>query len=208
MDVAKMDECRGHCCTCPVGTDCLDSTMLPITLEDLPITPGYYRLNSRSLDVRRCPDSSANCPLGQSVCLETTSGCQGGRNQETICRPGLNGTFCRGCVEPKAFYVGAARGVNATCRLCGESVQNAFASLTSTLGIVLLGVVCLLIIAGCLLARSLLIAEPEDINIKEWSSWQQWKRKLKSFLYALVQSYTVPNKLCACGRPRSVHVPL
>ena len=46
----------------PVGTECTQSG---VTLLDVPIKPGYFRLSARSMDVRRCPDAAANCTAAQ-----------------------------------------------------------------------------------------------------------------------------------------------
>ena len=50
-----------------------------------------------------------NCN-GPSFCANSTSGCQGGRDAATVCRPGLNGTFCRGCIDEGTYFVSAESG--------------------------------------------------------------------------------------------------
>lgn len=100
--------------------------MLPISLADLPIMPGYFRREA-SVDVRRCPDAAANCPIGHSVCPQSTSGCQGGRDHASLCRPGLTGIFCRACVPNETetrFYLSAADGRNASCAPCAKAVER------------------------------------------------------------------------------------
>lgn len=133
MDVVNRAECRGSCCTCPVGAQCDNNALLPITLSDLPIMAGYYRLSNDQIDVRRCPDAAANCPAGMSVCPNSTSACAGGRDADTACQPGLNGTFCRSCIEPFKYFVSAEAGAVAHCELCENAVSN---GLTSVLGII------------------------------------------------------------------------
>ena len=116
--------CKEDCCPCPIGTDCNAAILLPITLADLPLSPGYFRPNSSSIDVRRCPDAAANCDVAESTCLNSTSACVGGRDTKRGCLPGINGTFCRGCEDPNSFYVGAVEGAYATCRPCVEVVSG------------------------------------------------------------------------------------
>jgi hypothetical protein len=77
-----------HTATAAVGTGC---TYGSISLTELPLERGYFRLSRGTVDVRRCPDAAANCS-GRSHCAESTSGCKGGDG--AVCMPGLNGTFC------------------------------------------------------------------------------------------------------------------
>ena len=128
--------CLGRCCTCPIGANCQDEALLPITLADLPILPGYYRLSSDQIDVRRCPDAATNCPSGQSACGNSTSACRGGRDFDAICRPGLNGTFCRACATPSSYYVSAKSGRVARCELCEDALPNGLKSSFGILAIV------------------------------------------------------------------------
>ena len=81
------------CCVCPVGTNCSAGG---IPLETLPLKAGYYRLSDDSSDVRRCPDAAANCTYANQ-CPETTSGCAGGSDIASVCRPTLRGIFCTQC---------------------------------------------------------------------------------------------------------------
>ena len=109
-------ECIYPCCTCPIGTSCDD--LASITLYDLPVKSGYFRLSLDTIDVRRCPDAAANC-TGKSECSFSSSGCAGGRSID-LCQPGLHGPFCRLCKEPYHFYVQAAQGRAANCKPCSE----------------------------------------------------------------------------------------
>ena len=61
------------CVTCPSGTLCGRAGH---TLASLPVLPGYFRIDTRSDDVRRCPDAKSNCSDSYE-CLLTTSGCRG-----------------------------------------------------------------------------------------------------------------------------------
>jgi hypothetical protein len=178
MPVDSMRECRKRCCTCPIGSDCDNKADLPITLASLRVNPGYFRLGDDKIDVRRCPDAAANCPRGRLVCDNSTSGCQGGRDIKTICRPGLNGTFCRSCIEPFHYYVSAAKDVFAHCETCDNAVRN---GLTSGLGIaaVMLGSVALL--AGVIIWR--LRRNPTNRATLAWA------------FDVAVNKYTLPNKI-------------
>ena len=71
------------CGLCPVGSACLD---VGITLDTLPLLPGYYRSSDRSNDLRRCPDFGAG------------SGCVGGvADGHGPCKQWLTGPYCRLC---------------------------------------------------------------------------------------------------------------
>ena len=165
-------ECRDRCCTCPVGTDCSEGA---IALANLPVNPGYFRRFDDQIDVRRCPDAAANCPSGQTTCQNSTSGCAGGRDIETICRPGLKGVFCRQCNDPAHYYLSAERGTYAQCLPCEAAVSN---GLSSVLGVVGVTLTVNVIVGGLLvyLCRH---------NLK----------RLRAVWLAVHDLYKVPNKL-------------
>ena len=172
--------CVERCCTCPIGSDCKDEAFLPITLADLPIMAGYYRLSSNQYDVRRCPDANADCPMGLSSCANSTSGCRGGRDMETLCQPGLNGTFCRACISPSEYYVSAEQGIVAHCEPCENAVAN---GLDSAIGVVLLigGVIVLLCaVLQCLRMRGFHFER----------LWRNWKAALEA-----IHHHKVPDML-------------
>ena len=108
------EQCIERCCSCPVGTDCMAGD---IALSHIPLKPGYFRRSNATVDVRRCPDASANCS-GMSECLESSSGCRGGELSEGVCMPGLTGAFCRLCIEPLHYYVAASDIDAAHCKSC------------------------------------------------------------------------------------------
>ena len=148
-DLSGKSECVDRCCTCPIGSSCADEGLLPITLTDLPVQAGFYRLSSNQSDVRRCPDAAANCPLGQLICANSTSGCHGGRDATNLCSPGLNGTFCRSCMRPFEYYVPAEKGQGAQCVPCDQAVSRGF----STGGGVALTALAFIVILGILVRR-------------------------------------------------------
>ena len=121
------------CLECPVGTDCAAGS----TLEQLPLVRGFYRINHDTTDVRKCPDAAANCSttFGTSLC-ESSSGCLGGTDASGgpsgsgLCMPGLEGAFCRTCIQPShddpsadlVYYVKASEYREAHCEACGGTV--------------------------------------------------------------------------------------
>jgi len=150
-----------------------------ISLERLPISPGYFRLGNDNADVRRCPDAGANCS-GLSECLGTTSGCAGGRGQGVeTCRLGLTGTYCRACVEPAHFYVAAVAGhSNASFADC-ESCHNVAASRSVTI----------LLIAFC--AAMALLAIAFGLS----RAGERYKEGLKQLWRFFVDIIGAPTKL-------------
>jgi hypothetical protein len=120
------DSCKGTdgnvvpCCTCPIGSICEEGA---ISLDDLPVAPGFFRRSPETVDVRRCPDAAANCS-GLSQCLQSTSGCRGGNNYSTICQPGLTGTYCLLCAEEYHFYVSAGETGVAHCESCENITES------------------------------------------------------------------------------------
>ena len=81
-----------HCRRCGVGVAC---PMRGTMRSDLTVLPGYWR-HADSLDIRRCPDASANCS-SEAVCEHSTSGCRGGSDTRAYCAEGLTGPFVRAC---------------------------------------------------------------------------------------------------------------
>ena len=135
------------CDLCLFGTACPDKGT---TVQTMVITPGYYRLSSSSLDVRRCPDASVNCS-DAPVCPESTSGCSGtasgtaapssavamrrleGNGDDahaTIdgCRANLTGTFCQLCAPRsdglRVFYSAASSRQAAQCKGCFNTARD------------------------------------------------------------------------------------
>ena len=105
------------CAVCPVGVDCSERGS---TLQSLPLSPGYYRLSTSSVDVRRCPDASAGCSTSQ--CAASTSGCVGG-GAAFPCAANLTGTFCQLCEEPHGVYFVPASSTRvAHCAPCEDTL--------------------------------------------------------------------------------------
>jgi hypothetical protein len=188
MDVSGMSECRERCCICPVGANCADETLLPmgerpllpITLDNLPVDSGYFRLAAESdarvlLDVRRCPDSSAGCRAGESVCASGTSGCKGGRNPNDLCREGLDGIFCRRCMEEDTYYVEAEDSEYAHCAPCADAVSSGAKSTVGVCVIVLLVLVSVGAAAFCCIPKRM--------------------ERLWTSMFAVIEEYTLGNKL-------------
>ena len=103
------------CTLCPGGTVCpVDG----ITMETLPLHPGFYRRNNRTEDVRKCPD----------VLRNTTSGYRGGTGP--VCQDRLNGIFCQLCQTSGdgalRYYVKATDSKVATCEDCGGTLGLTF----------------------------------------------------------------------------------
>ena len=96
-----------------------------IRLSTLPIKPGYYRHSNRSVDVRRCPDASANCD-DASTCAESTSGCRGTVDGGSVCYPDLKGVFCQTCAvrddSALLYYRPARGGARASCEVCTDTI--------------------------------------------------------------------------------------
>jgi hypothetical protein len=155
-----------ECCTCPIGTDCWNKGHV-ITLETLPVRPGFYRLPN-SIDVRRCPDAAANCPNGESSCSNSTSACLGGTDASRLCRSegNITGVLCRLCVDERTMYfVEAQNDEPARCDLCSG---GAFAPLWLFLLFALLVVVAVVLLRRHepLLAR---VQEVRDLAVQVYS---------------------------------------
>jgi len=121
------------CAMCPVGTACSGRG---ITIDRLPIQPGYFRLGNESIDVRKCPDAAMNCS-NAPVCDATTSGCLGGEDSAALCRPGLEGIFCRSCAarddRVSVYYSSATEDEAATCKECTDTLATVVISIAVVL---------------------------------------------------------------------------
>lgn len=121
------------CVSCFTGVACVASG---ITLETLPILPGYFRASETSTDVRRCPDAAIGCG-GAAQCEATRSGCAGSHSPRrdvvgaprngtsaALCRAGLDGIFCLLCSEQPepVYYVEATPDRAAYCEMCANFV--------------------------------------------------------------------------------------
>ena len=108
------------CHVCPIGTNC---SAVGVTLHAMPIKNGFYRRSKSTDNVRACADASVNCPSGEGSCIESHSGCAGGADASTPCRPGLHGVFCLLCTSANAtephYYAPASETEPAACHACG-----------------------------------------------------------------------------------------
>lgn len=96
------------CVLCPAEANC----QLPgVTLEDLPLKRGYYRISTMSTDLRRCPD------------FGDASGCIGGVSDgEGPCKPWLRGPYCRVCNDSDTSrYYDASESA---CLPCDHAVSS------------------------------------------------------------------------------------
>ena len=143
------DSIAGHgvdCKVCPVGTECGGGA----TIDRLPLSTGYFRLDNTTIDVRRCPDADSNCStnFGMSECV-STSGCVGGTDVKTMCADTLDGTFCQTCDRSSGelvYYVkatGGAGGEVATCKPCGDTLSKTLVTGVAVLAGVLVALVLL-----------------------------------------------------------------
>lgn len=186
------------CCACPIGTLCdhegisIEALRLHngIQLESIPIKRGYYRRSMFDVDVRRCPDASANC-TGQSECENSASGCFGSgddRNAlnqsggDALCRQNLTGIFCRRCVNPNEYYVLATNGQAAHCIPCSEVSSTTFIAAVGTVGLVCIGLGLIVFVIRVGFARRL----PRTIKLLAMAS-----RKIRKLLI----KYSLPQKL-------------
>ena len=88
------------CLNCVSGTACIandEETEEGVTLETLPLLPGYWRNSPQSLDIRTCGDNMNG--------NRTSPGCQGGAGEP--CKEWLAGPLCTQCNETSGrFYDG------------------------------------------------------------------------------------------------------
>jgi hypothetical protein len=112
-----------ECVECPVGTECPTGS----TLVELPLSKGYYRLDTASVDVRECPDAQINCTttFGSSEC-ESASGCRGGTGNP--CANNLTGVYCLLCnrsnVDSPVYYKRSTSDEVAKCENCGNAATK------------------------------------------------------------------------------------
>jgi hypothetical protein len=101
-------------CSCPRGTFLIseECKTLPegvvdeeggITLESLPLSPGWWRTNELSEDVRKCPLEEA---------------CVGGNASHLYCREGSTGPYCYLCSE------GFTKDAFGICQACSNEVGD------------------------------------------------------------------------------------
>lgn len=161
------------------------------TLRTLDIRVGYYRAAATSIDVRICPDASANCG-DRSVCPNSTSGCAGGSDPEQPCHAGLGGHFCVLCINAsdgiQKYYVQASDTENARCAQCPKSALVLVLSLTAALAATLI----LLRLASRSVWRHLSDARRAALRI--W--WKWWNvLDLGTKLKLLIGFYQIATKI-------------
>ena len=96
-----------------------------MTLERLPLQPGYYRASARSSDVRRCPDAvAAECTEREAArrpecAANRRSGCKGGDDPNEQCVDGLSGIYCGLCRNTSGhYYAAASHDTPSRCAAC------------------------------------------------------------------------------------------
>lgn len=151
---ASFNSLDAQCKRCISGTNCNKTT--GVTLLTLPIKRGFWRPSQLSRDVRRCPDSPANCTEateGSVVCVGTSSGCHGGTDFNTSCNPGLGGAFCQLC-DPlindnstRMNYIPATKGKAAHCEPCEDTLGITVAAFTLIGSCLILGTITAIVFA-------------------------------------------------------------
>ena len=109
------------CRRCPLGAECNE---LGITVYNLPVTPGYWRVSESSTDVVRCVDYDTNADTG--------SGCIGG-SAAAACKPSLTGPLCVLCKEGAGYFYSSD---DSDCQECttDTKLNKLFAVIFSVLG--------------------------------------------------------------------------
>ena len=104
-----------YCKPCPIGSECKESGY---TLALLPLRPGYWRTNSDSSDLRRCPDASSP----KTTACANTNG--------MLCKPGTIGPYCRVCnVTDGSQYFDSGQSA---CVNCGDTAATSLSTLIGT----------------------------------------------------------------------------
>lgn len=150
-----------QCRDCFTGTDCQTSG---ISLRDLPLSRGYYRPSTISIQVKRCPDAAANCTSSASnECPQSTSGCLG--KPDEPCLPGLNGTFCMLCANrTSAYYVEASEDEDARCEPCTADTGEVIGSIVG-IAFAALAAVVLLYVLAILSRRKLSLKQFDETGV-------------------------------------------
>ena len=120
------------CLNCVSGAACQArdaATEAGVTLETLPLLPGYWRVSPGSLDIRSCGDNMPG----------TTPGCKGGAGEP--CKEWLAGPLCTQCNVTTGRFYDADRFECNECQ--GGSVLLPLAvAIAIILGIVLVPALC------------------------------------------------------------------
>ena len=102
-DAFRLNASR-FCLPCVSGAACRADAAEGLTLETLPLLPGYWRNSPRSLDIRSCGDRAQG----------TTPGCRGGAGEP--CKDWLTGPLCTQCNVSRGRFYDADRF---ECSACG-----------------------------------------------------------------------------------------
>ena len=113
--MTKSEEFADKCEKVPLGID-TETVVGGMTLFDLALLPGYWRISSTTPDVRKC---------------FATEACLGGRNQSEYCRDGSHGPYCNLCI------LGYRKNVIGLCDVCKTTAQN----IGGTVGVFILSAV-------------------------------------------------------------------
>ena len=170
------------CVRCPIGTDCTAPYSPGVTLQTLPIKPGYFRMSASTNDTRVCRDAAVNCPAGEPECTQSHSGCAGGNDPATACQPLLEGPFCLVCKKNMSqphYYADASDAEPATCKPCPFEGLAAF-------GLIAAAVAAVLLVLLVLLAA--------------WRLWRLMPAKWRDRLTEPFMTYRIRTKLkCIIG---------
>ena len=125
-----------RCERCPIGANCTDRT--GITLESLPLLPGYWRWRHDVKDILRCPGATGR------ENEESTTGCIGSvSGNGSYCKPSLDGPYCSLCNQE--YALGVLNGTSVyldknenACRECGDFTDVIHIGAWSLLAVLLL----------------------------------------------------------------------
>ena len=179
--VASSGAAQGvRCAACMAGTNCNTSGN---TLVSLPLLPGWWRVHTRSTDVRKCPRFGG----------QNSTGCIGGWG--ALCKPGLTGPYCQLCVNKTGHFYDMRKGECASCDAAGGQMR---------LFAILLGVVVpvALFAVQRLGPRFLFAVEGRcGVQLSRWAPPRDWLR----ILWGTYQVITKLPAVCQLGSlPASV----
>jgi hypothetical protein len=138
----------GSCVLCPEpGSDCSTSG---VTLQTLPLKPGYWRFDDNSSDVRQCPDASKHA---RSACLGLP---------EAPCKSGLCGTYCRFCVNTSGTYFSSEQSA---CLSCADANGILLPVLLGSSALALMVAITASLVFRCTKARAAPITATNDSPI-------------------------------------------
>ena len=150
-----------QCVLCKTGSSICPADVSGVTLETLPLMPGYYRISNTSDDLRRCPD------FGDG------SGCVGGVGSgEGPCKENLKGPYCTLCnVTDSSFYYSKSE-----CLICeGSDATQTWVVLASAVGGGLLLLIMMLPVCATRLRSMVAVVRRCGLGAKGKqliSSWQ------------------------------------